>query len=92
MVSATTSYIVGGVFAGLALIVLFILYLVSDSGPSKSIDLSSPTTHVIITGGSSGIGFAAAKMIREKGASVTIIARDQAKLNQVKKILKILFQ
>lgn len=36
--------------------------------------------HVIITGGSSGIGKATAKLLAQQGANITIIARDRAKL------------
>lgn len=37
--------------------------------------------HAIITGGSSGIGKATAQLLAQKGANVTIIARDRAKLD-----------
>lgn len=47
---------------------------------------------VLITGGSSGIGLALAKMLSAKGANVWIIARDQSKLEdalmQINKISK----
>lgn len=36
--------------------------------------------HVIITGGSSGIGKATAKLLAQQGANITIIARDRTKL------------
>ena len=38
---------------------------------------------VIVTGGSSGIGQATAKMLKEKGAEVTIAARDESKLRSI---------
>ena len=37
--------------------------------------------HAIITGGSSGIGKATAKLLAKKGANISIIARDRAKLD-----------
>ncbi|MEL6927735.1 MAG: SDR family oxidoreductase [Cyanobacteria bacterium J06600_6] len=38
--------------------------------------------HVIITGGSSGIGKAIAQLVAQQGANVTLIARDRTKLEQ----------
>lgn len=40
--------------------------------------------HIIITGGSSGIGKATAQRLFSQGANVSIIARDRAKLEQAK--------
>jgi 3-dehydrosphinganine reductase len=40
--------------------------------------------HIIITGGSSGIGKATAKLLASEGANISIIARDRAKLANAK--------
>ena len=40
--------------------------------------------HAIITGGSSGIGKATAKLLAQQGANISIIARDRAKLDLAK--------
>lgn len=66
------------------LVFLLIIYMVTDSGPDGKIDLTDPKTHVVITGGSSGIGLATATMLRQKGCSVSIIARDEKKLADAK--------
>ena len=44
-------------------------------------------SHAIITGGSSGIGLALASLLRRFGCSVTIIARDEARLQAAKDVL-----
>ena len=62
---------------------LLVLYFVTDSGPSGKIPFG-PSTHVIITGGSSGIGFATAAMFRKRNCNVTIMARNMAKLEEAK--------
>ena len=46
--------------------------------------------HAIITGGSSGIGKAVAKLLVQEGANVSIIARDQEKLDQAQTELQAL--
>jgi len=37
--------------------------------------------HILITGGSSGLGLALAKLVARKGANVTIVARNKQKLD-----------
>jgi len=64
--------------------VLLVIFLFSESQPSIKIQGS----HVIITGGSSGIGLALAKELAAQGASVTIIARDKKKLEEAKDLIK----
>jgi len=41
--------------------------------------------HVVVTGGSSGIGLATAKRLTKEGANVTILARDPVRLAQARK-------
>src|SRR5882724_10369827 len=49
--------------------------------------LPTERAHAIVTGGSSGIGFATAAALRARGMSVTIIARDQNRLNEAEQRL-----
>jgi 3-dehydrosphinganine reductase len=73
----TTIGLVGaGVFA-------FFLWLVVDKSSSEFDSIVGK--HVIITGGSSGIGLATAKLLAREGAHVTILARDRTKLENAKK-------
>jgi 3-dehydrosphinganine reductase len=53
-------------------------------GPSK---LELQGAHVVITGGSSGIGLAVAKEVLGRGARVSIIARNPQRLEDAKKVL-----
>lgn len=50
--------------------------------------LNSIQKHVIITGGSSGLGKETARLLLEKGASVTIVARREAVLEEAKRELQ----
>jgi 3-dehydrosphinganine reductase len=75
-------YIIAG---AVAIIFIGVVYMITDSGPKGIIDLTNPLTHVIITGGSSGIGLSTAHQLRSLGCSVTIIARDIKKLDVAKK-------
>jgi len=40
--------------------------------------------HVLVTGGSSGLGLALAELLASRGASVTLVARNQERLDQAK--------
>jgi hypothetical protein len=42
-------YIIAG---GATFVFVGVMWAVTDSGPSDTIDLTKPTTHVVITGGS----------------------------------------
>lgn len=77
-------YRIVGIPVVVIILLLIIVFMVTDSGPSAAVDLTNPATHVVITGGSSGIGLATAIMLRKKGCSVTIIARNEKKLNEAK--------
>jgi 3-dehydrosphinganine reductase len=44
--------------------------------------------HVVITGGSSGIGMEVARLCVERGAKVSILARDKVKLEAAKKVIE----
>jgi len=50
-------------------------------------DLGLAGQHVLITGGSKGIGLEAAKLFLQENTRVTLISRDQANLNAARKIL-----
>ena len=50
-------------------------------------DLHLNNHHVLITGGSKGIGLACAKVFLEEGAKVSLVSRDQANLETAKKEL-----
>merc|ERR1711942_278819 len=66
----------------LLLSILLILYVViSRSFPNR---MSIKGRHVVITGGSSGIGLACAKECARRGARITLIARDPRKLEKAK--------
>ena len=50
-------------------------------------DLGLKGKHVLITGGSKGIGLACAQAFRSEGARVAIVSRSQANLDAAKKVL-----
>ena len=65
----------------LAIFVALLLFLISISSLSTA-RFDYDGKHVIVTGGSSGIGLECAKIYAKKGANVTIIARDKARLSK----------
>lgn len=69
---------------GAALFVLFIvvLYILSPLISPKPLNLNG--SHVLVTGGSSGIGRAVAVDAAKRGANVTLLARNQGKLSECK--------
>lgn len=75
-VFALLPFLVGG-----GLILMYILSLSNDY------DLKGK--HVFITGGSSGIGIETAKEYLNRGANITIAARNQERLNEAVKVLEI---
>ena len=63
------------------------LFLVVTSRPSRC---KLEGSHVVVTGGSSGIGFEIAKLCASKGAKVSIIARNESRLKKATKEIEAL--
>jgi len=61
-----------------------ICWFLSDRPPAIKIDGS----HIIVTGGSSGIGLTLSKELAKRGAHVTIIARNKEKLEAARQIIE----
>ncbi|XP_022103395.1 3-ketodihydrosphingosine reductase-like [Acanthaster planci] len=72
----------------ISIIIVFIVTFVwlSSSIKPKLLDLKQ--AHVVITGGSSGIGKAVAAEVLKQGANVTILARNQTRLQKAKEDLQ----
>ncbi|XP_071660627.1 3-ketodihydrosphingosine reductase isoform X2 [Patagioenas fasciata] len=68
-----------------AFIVFFVLLLYMVSPLISPKPLKLPGAHVVVTGGSSGIGKCIAIECYKQGAFITLIARDENKLLQTKK-------
>ncbi|KAG1839561.1 hypothetical protein DFJ58DRAFT_812053 [Suillus subalutaceus] len=69
-----------------ALLLLILVYSSSFMFSSKK--WSPKGLHVYITGGSQGLGLALAKLVARKGAHVSIVARNQSKLDDALKELE----
>ena len=63
-----------------AILLIVVLYIWQTKRRPKLHLTSFKGKHVVITGGSSGIGFALAKRCATEGAFLTLIARTPAKL------------
>ncbi|KAG1876041.1 hypothetical protein C8R48DRAFT_690544 [Suillus tomentosus] len=72
--------------ASKALLLLILVYSSSFMFSSKK--WSPKGLHVYITGGSQGLGLALAKLVAQKGAHVSIVARTQSKLDDALKELE----
>lgn len=57
-----------------------------------SVDPLAPGSHALITGGSSGIGKATARLLLKRGMNVTLLARDPAKLEASRAELAVAIQ
>ncbi|XP_062986349.1 3-ketodihydrosphingosine reductase [Elgaria multicarinata webbii] len=72
-----------GVAFIMAFLLLFLLYLMSPLTSPKPLSLSG--AHVVVTGGSSGIGKSIAIECFKQGAFITLIARNENRLTEAKK-------
>eukprot|EP01100_Stratorugosa_tubuloviscum_P010197 TRINITY_DN4357_c0_g1_i1.p1 TRINITY_DN4357_c0_g1~~TRINITY_DN4357_c0_g1_i1.p1 ORF type:complete len:347 (+),score=163.42 TRINITY_DN4357_c0_g1_i1:65-1042(+) len=61
-----------------AIVLIIIQFLFVQKGPKG---FNPKNKHIIITGGSSGIGLSTAILFAKRGANITILARDIQKLN-----------
>lgn len=67
-------------------VVLALYFLLVVSKKPTNLDLNE--SHVVITGGSSGIGLEIAKICLSKGSTVTLVARNITKLQKAKEKLE----
>ncbi len=72
------------IILGIVAVLLVHAWLMSTK-PHK---INWATSHVVITGGSSGIGLCTALMAVKRGAHVTILARNVEKLKAAQKTLE----
>ncbi|XP_056161578.1 3-dehydrosphinganine reductase TSC10A-like [Syzygium oleosum] len=70
----------------LPLSLLLVLSLIVRPRPVK---IPLKNRHVLVTGGSSGIGFAIARRAAAEGARVSILARSQAKLEEARQAIRL---
>ncbi|XP_071091852.1 3-dehydrosphinganine reductase-like [Haliotis cracherodii] len=71
-----------GIAVALFVVFLIILYLASPLIAPKPLELIKE--HVLITGGSSGIGKALAIEVAKRGANISLLARNQIRLQEAK--------
>ena len=80
------TYVYGGGSFISFLVVLFIIKVVRKGRRIACFPLAGK--HVVITGGSSGIGKAIASQVLKEGAVVTLVARDETKLTRARSELR----
>ena len=78
VIAASSSWSTVFVCASVVLGALVLLKMLSSLFAPRALDLRGKS--VVITGGSSGIGLAIAKIVVAQGASVVLIARREAQL------------
>lgn len=66
------------------LILLFLRFIIRP----RPVKIPIKGRHVFITGGSSGIGLAVARLAASQGARISILARSESKLEEAKQALK----
>nr|CAB3258462.1 3-ketodihydrosphingosine reductase-like [Phallusia mammillata] len=66
-------------------VVIIVLLFIVSSRPSR---LNVAGSHILITGGSSGIGLEIAKEFARKGGFITLVARNEQKLLEAKSIVE----
>eukprot|EP00262_Sarcandra_glabra_P003507 TRINITY_DN14246_c0_g1_i1.p1 TRINITY_DN14246_c0_g1~~TRINITY_DN14246_c0_g1_i1.p1 ORF type:complete len:330 (-),score=58.58 TRINITY_DN14246_c0_g1_i1:403-1392(-) len=76
-------------FLLLILIPLFLLILLSFLVRPRSVKIPIKGRHVFITGGSSGIGLALARLAASEGARVSILARNPEKLQEAQNSIRL---
>ncbi|XP_017327045.1 3-ketodihydrosphingosine reductase isoform X1 [Ictalurus punctatus] len=74
------------VFAAFMVAFVLFLYMISPLISPKPLKLNG--AHVVVTGGSSGIGKCIAMECYKQGAFITLVARDEGKLVQAKKAVE----
>ena len=76
-------YLVILLFTFYLLLLIFVICLTLDCLFEKPVNIKG--AHVLVTGGSSGIGKEVAREALRLGANVTILARNTEKLNEIQK-------
>lgn len=78
------------ILSTILMIPVALFYFVLSTIIGKDKKFNSIGSHVVVTGGSSGIGLAVAEEYLRNGSNVTIIARDERKLKTALKALEII--
>ena len=70
-------------------VIVIVIWIITPNRPSK---LRLMGAHVLVTGGSSGIGLEIAKECARQGAFITIVARNSEKLEKAKHEIELCMQ